>query len=159
MIKTVIAIYPGRFQPFGRHHAEAFKFLKGKFGDKNTFIATSDVVNPPKSPLNFKEKKEIVDKYGLGKNLVQVKNPYKAEEITSKFDPKTTAVVFMVGEKDMKEDPRFKIGKKKDGGDSYFQEYKPGMKMDGYMEHGYLIVAPHTSFKNYRIWRDERHYY
>ena len=105
------------------------------------------MVNPPKSPLNFKEKKEIVDKYGLGKNLVQVKNPYKAEEITSKFDPKTTAVVFMVGEKDMKEDPRFKIGKKKDGGDSYFQEYKPGMKMDGYMDHGYLIVAPHTSFK------------
>lgn len=147
MIKNVIAIYPGRFQPFGRHHAEAFKFLKGKFGDKNTFIATSDVVNPPKSPLNFKEKKEIVDKYGFGKNLVQVKNPYKAEEITSKFDPKTTAVVFMVGEKDMKEDPRFKIGTKKDGSPSYFQPYKPNAKMNGYIDNGYLIVAPHTSFK------------
>ena len=147
MIKTVIAIYPGRFQPFGRHHAEAFKFLKGKFGDKNTFIATSDVVNPPKSPLNFKEKKEIVDKYGFGKNLVQVKNPYKAEEITSKFDPKTTAVVFMVGEKDMKEDTRFKIGTKKDGSPSYFQPYKPDTKMNGYIDNGYLVVAPHTSFK------------
>lgn len=147
MIKTVIAIYPGRFQPFGRHHAEAFKFLKGKFGDKNTFIATSDVVNPPKSPLNFKEKKQIIDKYGFGKNLVQVKNPYKAEEITSKFDPKTTAVVFMVGEKDMKEDPRFKIGTKKDGSPSYFQPYKPDSKMNGYIDNGYLIVAPHTSFK------------
>lgn len=147
MIKTIIAIYPGRFQPFGRHHAEAFKFLKGKFGDKNTFIATSDVVNPPKSPLNFKEKKQIIDKYGFGKNLIQVKNPYKAEEITSKFDPKTTAVVFMVGEKDMKEDPRFKVGTKKDGSPSYFQPYKPNAKMNGYIDNGYLVVAPHTSFK------------
>ena len=147
MIKNIIAIYPGRFQPFGRHHAESFKWLSSKFGKDKSYIATSDVVNLPKSPLNFKEKKEIISKYGLGSNLVQVKNPYKAEEITQKYDPKTTALVFMVGEKDMKEDPRFKIGKKKDGGDSYFQEYKPGMKMDGYIQHGYMIVAPHTSFK------------
>ena len=147
MIKTIIAIYPGRFQPFGRHHAESFKWLESKFGKGKTFIATSDVVTAPKSPLNFKEKKEIISKYGYGSSLVQVKNPYQAQEITQKFDPKTTAVVFMVGEKDMKEDPRFKIGKKKDGGDSYFQEYKPGMKMEGYIQHGYMIVAPHTSFK------------
>ena len=147
MIKTIIAIYPGRFQPFGRHHAESFKWLESKFGKGKTFIATSDVVTAPKSPLNFKEKKEIISKYGYGSSLVQVKNPYQAQEITQKFDPKTTAVVFMVGEKDMKEDPRFKIGKKKDGGDSYFQAYKPGMQMQGYMDHGYLIVAPHTSFK------------
>ena len=147
MIKTIIAIYPGRFQPFGRHHAESFKWLESKFGKGKTFIATSDVVNLPKSPLNFKEKKEIISKYGLGSSLVQVKNPYKAEEITKKFDPKTTAVVFMVGKKDMQEDPRFKIGKKKDGSASYFQEYKPGMEMEGYIDHGYLIVAPHTSFK------------
>jgi len=147
VIKNIIAIYPGRFQPFGRHHAESFKWLASKFGKDKSYIATSDVVNPPKSPLNFKEKKEIISKYGLGSNLVQVKNPYKAEEITQKYDPKTTALVFMVGEKDMKEDPRFRIGKKKDGGDSYFQEYKPGMKMEGYIQHGYMIVAPHASFK------------
>ena len=147
MIKNIIAIYPGRFQPFGRHHAESFKWLASKFGKDKSYIATSDVVNPPKSPLNFKEKKEIISKYGLGSNLVQVKNPYKAEEITQKYDPKTTALVFMVGEKDMKEDPRFRIGKQKDGGDSYFQEYKPGMKMEGYIQHGYMIVAPHASFK------------
>ena len=30
----------------------------------------------------------------------------------------------MVGAKDMAEDPRFKIGKKVSGGDSYFQDYK-----------------------------------
>ena len=32
-IKTVVAIYPGRFQPMGRHHAETFKWLQKKFKD------------------------------------------------------------------------------------------------------------------------------
>lgn len=146
MIKTVIAIYPGRFQPMGKHHKDAFKWLENKFGAANTYIATSDKVDPPKSPLNFNEKKSIAKLHGVAKNLVQVKNPYKAEEITSKYDPKTTAVVFMVGQKDMQEDPRFRIGKKKDGGDSYFQKYEPGKAMKPYPEHGYLIVAPHVSY-------------
>ena len=26
-IKTVVAIYPGRFQPMGAHHAKAFKSI------------------------------------------------------------------------------------------------------------------------------------
>ena len=146
MIKTVIAIYPGRFQPMGKHHYDAYKWLAKKFGDKDTYIATSDKVDPPKSPLNFKEKKVVADKYGVGNRLVQVKNPYKAEEITSKYDPKTTAVVFMVGQKDMQEDPRFRIGKKKDGTDSYFQKYVQGKEMKPYTEHGYLVVAPHVSY-------------
>jgi len=145
VIKTVIAIYPGRFQPFGKHHADSFKWLESKFGAADTFIATTDKVEPPKSPLNFKEKKAIISKYGFGNQVVQVKNPYKAEEITSKYDPKTTAVVFMVGQKDMQEDPRFKIGKKKDGTDSYFRKYEKDGVMKPYTSHGYLIVAPHAS--------------
>jgi hypothetical protein len=146
MVKTIIAIYPGRFQPMGKHHYDAYKWLSKKFGADNTYIATSDKVDPPKSPLNFKEKKEVASKYGIGDKIIQVKNPYKAEEITSKYDSKTTAVVFMVGQKDMQEDPRFRIGKKKDGGDSYFQKYEPNKPMKPYTEHGYLAVAPHMSY-------------
>jgi hypothetical protein len=146
MVKNVIAIYPGRFQPMGRHHYDAFQWLEKKFGADKTYIATSDKVDPPKSPLNFSEKRAVANKYGITNQLVQVKNPYKAEEITSKFDPETTAVVFMVGDKDMQEDARFKIGKKKDGGDSYFQKYEPNKELKPYTEHGYLIVAPHVSY-------------
>jgi len=146
VIKTVIAIFPGRFQPFSRHHAAAFKWLESNFGAADTFIATTNTVAPPKSPLNFQEKKAIISKYGFGNQVVQVKNPYKAEEITSKYDPKTTAVVFMVGQKDMQEDPRFVIGKKKDGTDSYFRKYSKDTTMKPYTQHGYLIVAPHESF-------------
>jgi len=142
----IIAIYPGRFQPFGKHHAKAFEWLKEQFGDKNTYIATSNVTDSEKSPLSFKDKKEIFDLYGI-KNVVNVKNPYKAEELLSKFDPKTTAVVFMVGEKDMLEDPRFTVGKLKSGKDSYFQKYSKNKTLKGFDTHGYLITAPHVSLK------------
>ena len=146
MVKKVIAIYPGRFQPFGKHHAAAFLWLQKQFGTVNTYIVTSDKVELPKSPLNFKEKKALIDMYGFDSKTIKVKNPYKAEELLSKFDPDTTAVVFMVGEKDMKEDPRFKIGKLKSGNDSYFQEYNTNKtNLQGYDKHGYLITAPHIS--------------
>jgi hypothetical protein len=144
----IIAIYPGRFQPFGKHHAEAFKWLQSQFGANNSYIVTSNVVSLPKSPLDFKDKKDIITQYGLGKHVVNVKNPYKAEELLSKFDPATTAVVFMVGQKDMEEDPRFKIGKLKSGKDSYFQDYSKNIKkLKGFDTHGYLVVAPHVSIK------------
>jgi hypothetical protein len=147
MTKKIIAVYPGRFQPMGRHHYDAYKWLASKFGKDNTFIATSDKVDPPKSPLNFKEKKSIADKYGIGNHFVQVKNPYKAEEITAKYDPKNTALVFMVGEKDMREDPRFSMKPKKDGSPGYFKPYKGNEnKLEGFDKHGYLVVAPHVSY-------------
>jgi len=146
MIKNVIALYPGRFQPFGKHHAEAFKWLEKQFGAQNCYIITSNVVDPIKSPFSFKEKDDIISNYGFSDRLVQVKNPYKAEEITAHLKPEDTALVFMVGAKDMKEDPRFRIGLKKDGSDSYFQEYnKHKSNLQGFDKHGYLIVAPHVS--------------
>jgi hypothetical protein len=144
-IKQVVAIYPGRFQPFGKHHAEAFRWLQKQFGKNFTYIATSDKTDPGKSPFNFAEKKQIIKQYGIT-NVVQTKNPYKAEEILGKYDPATTAVVFMVGQKDMEEDPRFRIGKLKSGADSYFQDFaKHKNNMETFDKHGYLIVAPHVS--------------
>ena len=146
MAKKVVAIYPGRFQPFGRHLYDAFKWLASKFGKENTFIATSGKVELPKSPLSFEDKLAIISKYGIGDRVQLVKNPYRAEEITHKFDPKDTALVFMVGEKDMQEDPRFKIGVKKDGSPGYFQRYIDPKKMESFDKHGYLVVAPHVSY-------------
>jgi hypothetical protein len=146
MINKVIAVYPGRFQPMGKHHAATFLWLQKQFGANNTYIVTSDKVELPKSPLNFKEKKAVIDMYGFGNKTIKVKNPYKAEELLSKFDPNTTAVVFMVGEKDMKEDARFKVGKLKSGADSYFQNYNDSKNnLQGYDKYGYLITAPHIS--------------
>jgi len=145
-IKTVVALYPGRFQPMGRHHAKTFKWLQGKFGTADTYVVTSDKTGGPKHPFSFNEKKKIINKHGI-KNVVQVKNPYQAQEVLKKYDPETTAVVFMVGAKDMGDDPRFKIGLKKSGGKTYYQDYEKNKNnLEGYDKHGYLIVAPHVSF-------------
>lgn len=144
-IKNVIVIYPGRFQPMGQHHAAVYKKLASKFGKSNTFIATSDKVKLPKSPLNFNEKKMVMAQHGIT-NVVQVKNPYQSLEITSNYDPETTAVLFAVGKKDMQEDPRFRVGVKKNGEPSYFQYYdKNKNNLQPYTKHGYLYVAPHVS--------------
>ena len=146
-IENVVAIYPGRFQPMGRHHAEAFKWLQNQFGEENVYIATSNKVDPPKSPLNFEEKKQAMLAHGIPESqIVQVKNPYKAEEILGSYNPETTAVAFMVGQKDMREDPRFRVGEKKRGGPTYFQEFESNVKnLRPFGEHGYLVVAPHIS--------------
>jgi len=134
--QSVVAIYPGRFQPMGSHHYKAYKNLVSKFGAKNVYIATSNATGP-KSPFTFAEKKKIISAYGVPSNrIIKVKNPYQATEITSKL-PDNTAVVFAVGEKD---GSRLTAGK-------YFDKYKDGKKMDGYKEHGYIYILPHVALK------------
>ena len=128
-IKTVVAIYSGRFQPMGAHHAKAFKSIP--FDKK--FIATSNKVAPPRSPFSFAEKKKILSAYGLGSKLVQVKDPYKAQEILKKYDPETTAAVFVVGKKDAS---RLR-GK-------FFRAWK-GKAEVGYRDGAYTFIAPHIS--------------
>ena len=61
--KTILAIYPGRFQPMGRHHKASYDWLAKKFGKENTYIVTSDKTEPKKSPLNFAEKKKIINSF------------------------------------------------------------------------------------------------
>jgi len=129
-IKNIVAIYPGRFQPMGAHHAKTYKWLSNKF--KDAYVATSGKVDLPKSPFSFAEKKKIINSHGISK-VVQVKNPYKAEEILKKYDPETTAAVFMVGKKDAS-----RLGGK------FFKPWK-GKAEVGYKEGAYTIIAPHVS--------------
>jgi len=134
--QKVVAIYPGRYAPAGAHHIAAYKGLVSKFGVKNVYIATSNVTGP-KSPFTFAEKKKIINAAGVPANrIIKVREPYKAEEITSKL-PDDTAVVFAVGAKD---------GDRLAGG-KYFDKYKDGKKMAGYKEHGYIYIIPHVALK------------
>ena len=96
-ITKVVAIYPGRFHPMGKHHAKTYMWLKSQF--KDAYVATSGKVDLPKSPFSFAEKKKIINSHGI-KKVVKVKNPYQSVEILKKYDPETTAVIFMVGKKD-----------------------------------------------------------
>ena len=129
-ITNIVAIYPGRFQPMGKHHAKAYKYLQSKF--KDAYVATSNKVDLPKSPFSFAEKKKIIKSHGISK-VVQVKNTYQATEILKKYDPKKTAAVFMIGQKDAG-----RLGGK------FFRPWA-GKAEVGYKEGAYYITAPHIS--------------
>lgn len=136
-IEKVLVLYPGRFQPFGKHHAATFLGLQQQFPSADVFIVTSDVTGE-KSPFNFNEKKAIISAYGLASKVKKVKNPYQALEVVSKYDPNSTALIFAVGKKDAE---RLSHGE-------YLKPY-PGSvdSLDPLSKNGYVYVAPHISLK------------
>ena len=145
--KRLIAIYPGRFQPMGRHHFQTYQKIVDEYGLENTFIVTSNKTGP-RSPLNFEQKKDIMMKHGVPESqIVQASNPYAAKEVLDKFDPENTAVVYLVGAKDMSESPRFSNldGVRKDGDPAYLKTFRVSDELFGFDEHGYVGVAPHVS--------------
>jgi len=81
-------------------------------------------------------------------NIAQTRNPYRAEELLGSFDPNTTAVVFFVGAKDMKESPRFfnLDGTLKDGRPAYLKTLDLD-NLQPMSAHGYVAVAPHESLE------------
>lgn len=146
----ILAVYPGRFQPFHKGHAQVYQWLKKKFD--NVIIATSDKVEAPKSPFNFKEKKRMMALAGVPSDgVTQVTNPYIAREILKDYNPKDTILVFAVSQKDMEEDPRFDFSPTKSGKPRYLQPYKGNEKKlkpfgDMNSPKGYVIVAPTFTF-------------
>jgi len=143
-IKKVVGIYGGRYQPFGPHHLKTYKWLKSKVDD--AYITTSDIKKPPKHPMNYREKVRHMVKMGVPKNrIIKERIPLKAENVLKKYDSKTTAVIYIFGEKDA---GRLAGGRKKSGGLSYFQDYKKNKNnLKGYEEHGYFMTAPHQSVR------------
>jgi hypothetical protein len=142
-----IAILPGRFQPPHIGHMKSWQHLRQEFDD--AYIATSDKVDPPRSPFNFNEKQSLFMHAGVPSNhIVQVKNPYRADEIVSKFDADNTVIIFGVSEKDMAEDPRFSFGPKKDGSASFLQPYKDNIgRLQPVSTHAYVATIPTYDFK------------
>jgi cytidyltransferase-like protein len=140
-----VVIYPGRFHPFHKGHKSVYDALVKRFGKNRVYIATSNKVDPPKSPFTFDEKRAMMALTGVDPSrVVQVKNPYQATEITDNYDPQNTIALFAVSDKDMAEDPRFSFKPKKDGQPSYYQ---PASKdMQGFDKHGYIITVPTLQF-------------
>jgi hypothetical protein len=150
--KKAIAIYPGRFQPMGRHHAAVYKKLLQDPRFDDVYIATSGKIDMsdkdgvPKSPFSFEEKEMIAGGHGIDKSkFIQVKNPYSAEEITEKLNPETI-VVYFVGKKDMGENARFGQlgGLTKKGTPRYFKAFNEEDNYEGVKDHAYIAVAPHV---------------
>jgi len=157
----VIAFYAGRFQPMGRHHKMTYDWAARTFGEDNVFIVSSDKVDPPKSPLNFLEKQMVATSHGVpADKFVNERVPYAAatwknlpQILSSRgITPDNAVYVYIVGAKDMAEDPRFRVGMKKptkrnpNPGPTYFQMFDESAPLAPGTQHGYLAVAPHMEF-------------
>jgi hypothetical protein len=154
-MKKVI-IYPGRFQPMLSHHAQVFDQLNALYNDAEVYIATSDKVEPGKSPFNFEEKKQIIASHGIDPaKVLYARSPYNWEELAQYVsDVENTVIYFAVGEKDMESNPRFKfdnlddkgVNQKIKGGATYYQminTYKDEpLPMN---QRGYILKVPTIS--------------
>ena len=87
--------------------------------------------------------------------IVQTKVPYVATEITDRFDPDKTIVVYAVSEKDMAEDPRFNFPKwskllvrgERKGQPAHMQKW-PGIEnAKPLRDHSYVATVPTFQFK------------
>ena len=136
-IEKLVAIYPGRFQPFGPHHKASYEFLKSRFDE--VYIVTSNKTGGTRHPMNFSQKKRHMMKMGIpSKAIVQDKQVYAPKSLMKKFDENTTAFVFGVGQKD---EGRLSGGK-------YFKPYRQNYnRLMGFKHHGYTLQLPHSSIR------------
>jgi len=150
MGKKVFVIYPGRFHPFHTGHKGVYNYLSTKFGGNDVYITTTGIVELPKSPFSFDEKKEMMMATGIPSNkILNVKNNYNLQSVSSQIpiNVERDSIIFAVSQKDMDEDPRFKNFVKKDGSPSYLQPMpKNESKLEPAIKHGYLITVPTTDF-------------
>jgi cytidyltransferase-like protein len=134
----LVVLYPGRFQPFHLGHGEVFRSLQSKFGRDSVYIATSNKVEPPKSPFNFSDKTVFMNAAGVPSDrIIEVTNPYKLPE--PQFNPANTIFIAAVGAPDR--DRLRPDSVKKDGNPGYFKTFESLDKCTTADKHGYVIIA------------------
>jgi hypothetical protein len=133
----LVVLYPGRFQPFHLGHGEVFRSLQNKFGRDNVYIATSNKVEPPKSPFNFSDKTVFINAAGISSDrIIEVTSPYKLPE--PQFNPANTIFIVAVGAPDR--DRLRPDSVKKDGSPGYYKTFESLDKCQTADKHGYVII-------------------
>lgn len=144
MGKTYV-VYPGRFQPMGKHHTEVYRRLQKQFGE-DVYIATSDSVNSRKNPLGYDQKRKIAERLGIPQNkMFKCDQPYSIEHTTQglsqligqPLNPEEDVLVYVYGQKDLGRLSFFKP----DGSPGIFQAYDQS-KVRPYKEHAYVYITP-----------------
>lgn len=141
-----LVIYPGRFHPFHKGHFASYQFLVREFGADSVYIATTNSQAPLTSPFSFEEKKQMMMALGVPEDkIVQVKSPYRAEEITGSVNhPEDMVLIYAVSEKDV---GRFTFTKK-DGTPSHMQPMpKDEAQLKDMTQHAYVTLTPTVNFK------------
>jgi len=138
-----VVVMPGGFHPFHAGHAALYKSAVDAFTDADVYVAATNDTKTRPFPFSIKEK--LAKLAGVAdKHFVQVKSPFKAEEITQHYNPNEDVLIFVRSEKDKTEQPK-PGGTKKDGSPAYFQPWT-GKNLQPFSKHAYIAYLPTVEF-------------
>jgi hypothetical protein len=138
-----LVIMPGGFHPFHAGHAALYQSAVDAFPGADVYVAATNDTST--RPFPFKVKEKLAQLAGVTPNrFVQVKSPFRAEEIVHKFDPNNTQLIFVRSEKDAGSQPR-PGGTKKDGTPSYLQPYDDASDQP-LSQRAYMAYLPTVEF-------------
>ncbi len=140
---ATIVIMPGGFHPFHAGHYALYKSAVEAFPDADVYVAAT--ADTSTRPFPFPVKEKLAKLAGVPANrFVQVKSPFKAEEITTRYNPLQDTLIFVRSEKDRASPPQ-PGGIKRDGSPSYLQPYT-GKDMEPFARHAYMAYLPTVEF-------------
>ena len=141
---TTIVIMPGGFHPFHAGHLALYDSAREAFPGAEVFVAATNDTSARPFPFAVKEKLAKLAGVATG-HFVQVKSPFRAEEITSKFDPARDRLIFVRSEKDANKPPQAG-GIKRDGSAAYLQPLAGQTNIRPFKEHAYMAYLPTVEF-------------
>jgi hypothetical protein len=141
---TTIVIMPGGFHPFHAGHYALYQSAQRAFPGAEVFVAATNDTSARPFPFAVKEKLAKLAGVAPG-HFVQVRSPFRAEEITSKFDPARDRLIFVRSEKDANKPPQAG-GVKRDGSAAYLQPLAGQTNIRPFKEHAYMAYLPTVEF-------------
>ena len=141
---STIVIMPGGFHPFHAGHAALYQSAQQAFPGAEVFVAATNDTSSRPFPFAVKEKLAKLAGVDAG-HFVQVKSPFRAEEITAQFDPARDRLIFVRSEKDANKPPQAG-GVKKDGNPAYLQPLAGQTNIRPFAEHAYMAYLPTVEF-------------
>jgi len=142
-MSKLIVIQPGGYHPFHAGHYALYQSVLKNFPNSDIYVAATN--DQSERPFPFEIKQKLARLAGVKPGqFVQVKSPFKSEEITNRYDPNTDVLIFVRSEKDRTEQPK-PGGTKKDGTPAYFQPYT-GKNLQPFSKHAYIAYLPTVEF-------------
>jgi hypothetical protein len=138
-----VVVMPGGFHPFHAGHAALYNSAREAFPAADVYVAATNDTSTRPFPFAIKEKLAKLAGVEPG-HFVQVKSPFQAVEITQKFNPEDTQLIFVRSEKDATKPPQAG-GVKKNGEPAYLQPYNQAATAP-MNQHGYMAYLPTVEF-------------
>lgn len=138
-----LVIMPGGFHPFHAGHLALYQSAVQAFPDADVYVAAT--ADTSQRPFPFEVKQKLARLAGVpADRFVQVKSPFQAKEIVSKYDPEDTQLIFVRSDKDKNKEPQ--AGRaKKDGSPGYLQPYSDSENLP-LNKRGYMAYLPTVEF-------------